>query len=57
MQYHQHIAGQLCSQLCYSCPVSCSNCGHEGVQWVLETFYVHYDNHGHVNELVSLLIK
>ena len=31
--------------------------GHEGVQWVLETYYVQYNNHGHVDELVLLLIR
>ena len=40
----------------YYCPILCSNCGHEDVQWVLETYYVHYDNYGHIDELVSLLI-
>ena len=38
------------------CPVLCSNCGHEDVQWVLETYYVHYNNNGHIDELVFLLI-
>ena len=38
------------------CPVLCSNCGHEDVQWVLETYYVHYDNYGHIDELVFLLM-
>ena len=51
-----HIVGQLCSQLCCSCPVLCSNCGHEDVQWVSET-YVHHNNHSYVDELVFLLIK
>ena len=39
------------------CPVLCSNCCHEGVQWALETYYVHYDNYGLVDELVFLVMK
>ena len=57
IQCHLHIAGQLYSQFCCFCPDLCSNCGHEDVQWVLETYYVHYDNHGHIDELEFLLIK
>ena len=57
MQCQLCIAAQLYSKLCCFCPVLCSNCGHEGVQLVLETYYVHYDNHGHVDKLVFLLIK
>ena len=38
------------------CPVLCSKCGHEDVQWVLETYYVHYDNYGHIDEMVFLVI-
>ena len=52
-----HIAGQLYSQLRCFCPVLCSNCGHEDVQLVLETYYMHFDNYGHIDELVFLLIK
>ena len=37
-------------------PVLCSNCVQGDVHWVLETYYVYYDNHGHVDELVFLLI-
>ena len=51
-----HIAGQLYSQLWCFCPVLCSNCGHEDVQWVLETYCVHYDNYGYIDELVFLLM-
>ena len=49
-------SGQLYSQLQCLCPVLCSNCGHEDVQLVLETYYLHYNNHGHIDELVFLLI-
>ena len=55
-QCHLHIAGQLYSQLRCFCPVLCSNCGHEDVQRVLETYYEHYNNYGHIDELVFLLI-
>ena len=44
------------SQLRCLCPVLCSNSGHEDVQWVLEKYYVHYNNYGHIDELVFLLI-
>ena len=47
---------QLYSQLWCFCPVLCNNCGHENVQWLLETYYVHYYNYGHIDELIFLLI-
>ena len=32
------------------CHILCSNCGHEGVQWILETYHVQYNNNAHVYE-------
>ena len=57
MQCHLSIADQLHGQLCCFCHVLISNCGREGVQWVLETNHLYYNYHGHVGELVFLVIK
>ena len=56
MQCHLYIAGQLYCQLRCFCHVLCSHCGHEDVQWVLETYYLLNDNYGHIDGLVFLLM-
>ena len=50
-QCRLHIDGQLYSQLCCFCPDLYSNCDYESVQWVLDTYHVHYVNNGQVYEL------
>ena len=43
-------ADLLFRHLGFFCHILCSNCGHEGVQWILETYHVQYNNNAHVYE-------